>query len=150
MGAIFRGSKGERGMPEGDVIDIEQLRNKQDELTQQIQALSNEYARLTASAYADEQRFKLIEQQQGRHEEEIRQLKDSTRMMQLQFDQVMTKIDTLEMKLFSWLQQTQQDSVKERTTMQKSWMDIFKYTLSGTIIVIVAAIFMKGWLFPWK
>lgn len=135
-------------MPEGEVIEIEQLRSKQEELTQQLQGLSNEFARLTTAAYADEQRFKLIEQQTGRHEEEIRQLKDSTRLMQLQFDQVMTKIDTLEMKLFSWLQQTQQDSVKERTTIQKSWMDIFKYTLSGTIIVIVAAIFLKGWLFP--
>lgn len=135
-------------MPEGDVIEIEQLRSKQEELTQHLQNLSGEFARLSAEAVAAEQRFKLIEQTADRHDDEIRQLKDSTRLMQIQFEQVMGKIDTLEMKLFNWLQQTQKENAKERTTIQKSWMDIFKYTLSGTIIVIVAAIFLKGWLFP--
>jgi type II secretory pathway component PulM len=135
-------------MQEGDVIEIEQLRSKQAELEQQLQNLSGEFARLSMAAVADDQRFKLIEQKSDRHEDDIRQLKDSTRIMQIQFEQVMGKIDTLEMKLFNWLQQTQKESAKERTTLQKSWMDIFKYTLSGTIIVIVAAIFLKGWLFP--
>ncbi|MFK4167696.1 hypothetical protein ACI2LM_15765 [Paenibacillus lautus] len=135
-------------MQEGDVIEIEQLRSKQVELEQQLQNLSGEFARLSMAAVADDQRFKLIEQKSDRHEDDIRQLKDSTRIMQIQFEQVMGKIDTLEMKLFNWLQQTQKESAKERTTIQKSWMDIFKYTLSGTIIVIVAAIFLKGWLFP--
>ena len=131
-------------MPEGDVMNIEQLRTKQEELNQQLQGLSSEFARLSSAAYADEQRFKLIEQQTGRHDEEIRQLKDSTRLMQVQFEQVMSKIDTLEMKLFTWLQQSQQDSAKERTTSQKQWMQFLQFVLGGTIIAIVTYLFSKG------
>ncbi|OBA07813.1 hypothetical protein A9P44_00220 [Paenibacillus polymyxa] len=133
-------------MPEGDVMAIEQLHTKTEELTAQLQGLSAEFARLSAQTLSDEARFKLIEQTAGRHDEEIRQLKDSTRMMQLQFDQVMTKIDTLEMKLFSWLQQTQQDSVKERTTNNKQWFQFLTFVLGGTIIAIVTAVFVKGGL----
>lgn len=132
-------------MPE-EVLTIEKLRTKTEELTAQLQNLSAEFTRLTAQTLSDEARFKLIEQTTGRHDDEIRQLKDSTRMMQLQFDQVMTKIDTLEMKLFSWLQQTQQDSVKERTTSQKQWMSFLQFVLGGTVIAIVTAIFVKGGL----
>ncbi|PAF31849.1 hypothetical protein [Paenibacillus sp. 7516] len=127
-----------------EVLTIEGLRTKTEELTSQMQNLSSEFTRLSAQTVADEARFKLIEQTAGRHDDEIRQLKDSTRMMQLQFDQVMTKIDTLEMKLFSWLQQTQQDSVKERTTNNKQWFQFLTFVLGGTIIAIVTAVFIKG------
>ncbi|MEC0370900.1 hypothetical protein [Paenibacillus chibensis] len=131
-------------MPEGDVIGIEQLRAKQEELTQQLQNLSGEFTRLSAAAIADEARFKLIEQATTRHDEEIRQLKDSTRLMQIQFEQVMGKIDSLELKLFNWLQQSQQDSAKERTTSQKQWMQFLQFVLGGTIVAIVTYIFTKG------
>ena len=131
-------------MQEGDVIEIEQLRSKQEELTQHLQNLSGEFARLSAEAVAAEQRFKLIEQTADRHDDEIRQLKDSTRLMQIQFEQVMGKIDTLEMKLFNWLQQTQKENAKERTASQKQWMQFLQFVLGGTIIAIVTFIFAKG------
>ncbi|WP_338842063.1 hypothetical protein [Paenibacillus glucanolyticus] len=131
-------------MPEGDVIEIEQLRSKQEELEQQLHNLGGEFARLSMAAVADDQRFKLIEQKADRHEDDIRQLKDSTRIMQIQFEQVMGKIDTLEMKLFNWLQQTQKESAKERTTSQKQWMSFLQFVLGGTIIAIVTFIFAKG------
>lgn len=131
-------------MQEGDVIEIEQLRSKQAELEQQLQNLSGEFARLSMAAVADDQRFKLIEQKSDRHEDDIRQLKDSTRIMQIQFEQVMGKIDTLEMKLFNWLQQTQKESAKERTASQKQWMGFLQFVLGGTIIAIVTFIFAKG------
>ncbi|WP_340014639.1 hypothetical protein [Paenibacillus sp. FSL K6-1318] len=122
------------------------MRTKTDDLTVQLQNLSAEFTRLSAQTLSDEARFKLIEQTTGRHDDEIRQLKDSTRMMQVQFDQVMTKIDTLEMKLFNWLQQTQQDSVKERTTNNKQWFQFLTFVLGGTIIAIVTAVFVRGGL----
>lgn len=125
-------------------MEIEKLRSKQDDLEQQIQNLSGEFARLSMAAVADDQRFKLIEQTANRHDEEIRQLKDSTRLMQVQFEQVMGKIDTLEMKLFNWLQQTQKESAKERTASQKQWMQFLQFVLGGTIIAIVTFIFAKG------
>lgn len=129
-----------------EVLTIEGLRTKTDDLTVQLQNLSAEFTRLSAQTLSDEARFKLIEQTTGRHDDEIRQLKDSTRMMQVQFDQVMTKIDTLEMKLFNWLQQTQQDSVKERTTNNKQWFQFLTFVLGGTIIAIVTAVFVRGGL----
>jgi predicted nuclease with TOPRIM domain len=125
---------------------IQQVDTKTEEITAQLQNLSEGFARLSAQTLSDETRFKLIEQTTGRHDEEIRRLKDSTRMMQLQFDQVMTKIDTLEMKLFSWLQQTQQDSVKERAANNKQWFQFLTFVLGGTIIAIVTAVFVKGGL----
>ncbi|GIP02116.1 hypothetical protein J28TS4_05230 [Paenibacillus lautus] len=129
-------------------MEIEQLRSKQEELTNQLQNLSSEFARLSMAAVADDQRFKLIEQTANRHDEEIRQLKDSTRLMQVQFEQVMGKIDTLEMKLFNWLQQTQKESAKERTASQKQWMQFLQFVLGGTIIAIVTFIFAKGAFTP--
>ncbi|GIO63591.1 hypothetical protein [Paenibacillus cineris] len=131
-------------MPEKEVITIEELRSKQEELTQQLNNLSGEFSRLSAAAIADEARFKLIEQATNRHDDEIRQLKDSTRLMQIQFEQVMGKIDSLELKLFNWLQQSQQDSAKERTTSQKQWMQLLTFVLSGTVIAIVTYVFTKG------
>lgn len=117
-----------------------------DEVAQQLQGLSGEFARLSASAMADEARFKLIEQTSGRHDDEIRELKDTTRTIKIQFDQVMGKIDNLEMKLFSWLQQSQQDSAKERTTSQKQWIQFVTFVVGGTIIAIVTGLFVKGGL----
>ncbi|MGN7169254.1 hypothetical protein ACTHSJ_25655 [Paenibacillus cellulositrophicus] len=131
-------------MSEKEVITIEELRSRQDELNQQLQNLSGEFSRLTAAAVADEARFKLIEQTTNRHEEEIRQLKDSTRLMQVQFEQVMGKIDNLELKLFTWLQQSQQDSAKERTASQKQWMQLLTFVLGGTVMAIVTYVFTKG------
>lgn len=131
-------------MPEGEVVTIEELRARQEEISKQLQAMSNEFTRLAAESIRDESRFKLIEQQSERHETEIRELKDSTRLMQIQFEQVMSKIDTLEMKLFNWLQQSQQDSAKERTTSQKQWMQFLQFVLGGTIIAIVTYVFTRG------
>lgn len=131
-------------MSEKDVITIEDVQARQEEIRRQLQGLSAEFARLSAAAVADGQRFKLIEQQGERHEAEIRELKDSTRLMQVQFEQVMSKIDTLEMKLFSWLQQSQRDSAKERTAKDKQWMQFLQFVLGGTIIAIVTYVFARG------
>lgn len=119
-------------------------RQKVDELIAQIQHLSGEFARLSASALADETKLKLIEESIGRHEQEIRTIKDSTRQMQFQFDQIMLRINTLETNLFSWLQQLTKDGANERTTSQKSWMALLQFVLAGTIIAIVTYVFAKG------
>ncbi|MBU5672657.1 hypothetical protein [Paenibacillus brevis] len=131
-------------MSEKGVVTIEEIQARQEEISRQLQAMSTEFTRLAAESIADQARFKLIEQQGERHEAEIRELKDSTRLMQIQFEQVMSKIDTLEMKLFNWLQQSQQDSAKERTTSQKQWMQFLQFVLGGTIVAIVTYVFTRG------
>ncbi len=140
-------------MPSEDVIDIEQLRTQQDESNRMLQALSAEFARLSAQTLADEARFNLIEQNQKRHEEEIHELKDGARQNKLQYDQVIGKIDMMELKLFNWLQQLQQDnmkiqqaSAKERTANNQQWIKFSMFVLGGTIIAIVTALFVKGGL----
>lgn len=124
--------------------DERDTQERLDDVAHQLSGLSSEFARLSASAIADEARFRLVEQTLDRHDEEIRTLKDSTRLMQIQFEQVMGKIDTLEMKLFSWLQQSQQDSSKERTASQKQWMQFLQFVLAGTIVAIVTYVFTIG------
>ncbi|MDQ1233358.1 putative nuclease with TOPRIM domain [Paenibacillus sp. SORGH_AS306] len=133
-------------LPEGDVITIEQIRQQQEENMRQMQSLSSEFARLAAQTLADEARFNLIEQNQKRHDEEIHELKDGARQNKMQYEQVMTKFDTLELKLFNWLQQLQQDSAKERISNNQQWFKFLSYVLGGTIIAIVTAVFIKGGL----
>lgn len=133
-------------LPEGDVNTIEQIRQQQEENMRQMQSLSSEFARLAAQTLADEARFNLIEQNQKRHDEEIHELKDGARQNKMQYEQVMTKFDTLELKLFNWLQQLQQDSAKERISNNQQWFKFLSYVLGGTIIAIVTAVFIKGGL----
>lgn len=149
-------------MPEGEVVTIEELRAKQEEINRQLQALSGEFARMAAESIANQTKFQLIEQQGQRHEEEIRQLKESTKIIQIQFEQMMGKLDTFEMKIFSWLQQSQQDIVKERQQMQdtiaterlriqkesakerNNWIKFATYVIAATLAVAVMNWFTKG------
>lgn len=140
-------------LPEGDVNTIEQIRQQQEENMRQMQSLSSEFARLAAQTLADEARFNLIEQNQKRHDEEIHELKDGARQNKLQYEQVIGKIDMMELKLFNWLQQLQQDNIKiqqdnakERTSNNQQWFKFLTYVLGGTIIAIVTAVFIKGGL----
>lgn len=119
---------------------MEELAKRQEEMEQGIQALSNEFLKITENAYADQQRFNLIEQQTERFEAEIRELKDSTRVMQRLFDQLGNKIDSLDTRLFTWLQKTQTDSGKERMSTQKMWITFAQYIIGGTVFAIVAAL----------
>lgn len=91
----------------------------------------------------EKEKFIRLEQSVKTCDEEIRQLKDFSRPMQIQYEQVMSKIDTLEMRLFLLLQQSQHDSVNERTTNQKQWMQFLQFVLGGTIFAIVTYVFTR-------
>lgn len=130
--------------PEGGAWTIDELRSKTEELTQQLSAFSAEFTRLSAAAIADETRMKLLEETQRRHDEDIREIKVSTGAMKEHYTQILGRFDSLETKLFTLLQQSQIDSVKERTASQKAWLAFVRYVLGGTIIAIVAYIFAKG------
>jgi uncharacterized protein YdcH (DUF465 family) len=116
----------------------------QDEVIQQLQSLSAEFARLSAANVADDTRMKLLEETQKRHDDEIREIKISTGAMKEHYTQILGRFDSLETKLFTLLQQSQTDGAKERTANQRAWISLIKYVLSGTIIALITYVFTKG------
>ncbi|MNH43073.1 hypothetical protein D3C79_1048970 [compost metagenome] len=80
----------------------------------------------------------LLEENDHRHDENIKHIKESTIKMEIQFSAIMAKFDSLENKIFSLLQQANKDSGSER----KMWLDFVKYIIGITIGVIVANQFL--------
>lgn len=120
----------------GDVMPMQRL----EDVEKGLAALSDEFARIHAENISTHTKIKLLEESDHRHEENIKQIKESTIKMEIQFSAIMGKFDSLENKIFSLLQQSGKDSAAER----KFWMDMLKYILGGTIFAIVAYVFMGG------
>lgn len=119
---------------------------------EQIVAVQGEMLQAAQEYLAAQARIELLEKSSERHAEELRELKDLSRSLQRQYDRLGEKIDKLESKLFSWMQQMQRDnaemlqaaqemSAKERQNNQKSWMTFLQFVLGGTIFIIVAYVF---------
>jgi predicted nuclease with TOPRIM domain len=120
----------------GDVVPIQRL----EEVEQQLMGLAGEFTRLSAETLTANTKLKLLEENDHRHDENIKQIKESTFEMKLQFNAIMGKFDQLENRIFMLLQQSGKDNVQER----KFWMDLLKYVLGGTIFVIIGYIFLGG------
>ncbi|MEK4197067.1 hypothetical protein [Paenibacillus odorifer] len=82
----------------------------------------------------------LLKEKQSRHEEDVKQIKQSTIEMKIQFNEIMRRWDTLDSRVFQLLQQSQTDSKSER----KVFIDLLKYVLAGTIFAIIAFLFKGG------
>ncbi|MDF9845476.1 putative nuclease with TOPRIM domain [Paenibacillus sp. PastF-1] len=120
----------------GDVMPLQRL----DDVEQQLQGLAAEFTRLSAENVTANTKLKLLEENDHRHEENIKQIKESTIEMKVQFNAIMGKFDQLENRIFMLLQQSGKDNQTER----KFWMDLLKYVIGGTIFVIVGYIFIGG------
>ena len=127
---------------------VERLRK----VEEHIQAVQAEMLRAAQEYLAVQARIELVEKAGARHEKELRELKEISRSLQQQYDRFGEKIDKLESKLFSWMQQLQRDNAElikaaqtegalERQTTLKSWMTFLQYVLGGTIFIIVAYVF---------
>lgn len=103
----------------GGVVEVER---RLEDVEQQLQGLSAEFARMAAENLTANTKLKLLEENDHRHEENIKQIKESTIKMEIQFSAIMAKFDSLESKIFSLLQQSTKDSRAER----KLWMDMVK------------------------
>lgn len=88
-----------------------------------LSALASEFARLAAENVTADTKLRLLEENDHRHDENIKEIKSSTIKMEIQFSAIMAKFDSLETKIFSLLQQANKDSGAER----KLWMDMIKY-----------------------
>ncbi|OKP97770.1 hypothetical protein A3849_13780 [Paenibacillus sp. P46E] len=120
----------------GDVMPIQRL----EEVEQQLQGMAVEFTRLSAENVTANTKLRLLEENDHRHEENIKQIKESTIEMKVQFNAIMGKFDQLENRIFMLLQQSGKDNQTER----KFWMDLLKYVLGGTIFVIIGYIFLGG------
>lgn len=120
----------------GDVMPMQRL----EDVEQQLQGLAAEFTRLSAENVTANTKLKLLEENDHRHEENIKQIKESTIEMKVQFNAIMGKFDQLENRIFMLLQQSGKDNQTER----KFWMDLLKYVIGGTIFVIVGYIFIGG------
>lgn len=126
-------------------IASKELQDRLDAVEKQISGLQGEMLASTKEALSYAERFKLLEETNRRHEDDLRELKEATRGMQRQFELVLGKIDSLENKLFTWMQQLNKDSTKERQSTQKEWMRFLQIVLGGTIFIIVAYVFSEAY-----
>ncbi|WP_410512040.1 hypothetical protein PaeBR_18650 [Paenibacillus sp. BR2-3] len=113
-----------------DVVPIQRL----EDVEQQLIGLKTEFTRMAAENVTANTKLRLLEENDHRHDENIKQIKESTIKMEIQFSAIMAKFDSLETKIFSLLQQANKDSGTER----KMWLDFVKYIIGITIGVIVA------------
>ncbi|WP_151737326.1 hypothetical protein [Paenibacillus tengchongensis] len=132
-------SSGENGK-QGGTGGVGELDKRIEDMEYGLNAMKNEFVRLSGEALAADKRLKVLEENVRRHEEGLTQLKETTIEMKVQYSSIIGKIDSLENKIFSLLQQTGKDSAAER----KFWMDLLKYVLGGTIFVIIGYVFLGG------
>lgn len=134
-----------------DLISKE-LSKRQQRVEDELVLLQDEALKRAQELLTVLSRIELVEKAALRHEKELHELKELSRSLQQQYDRFGEKIDKLESKLFSWMQQLQRDNAElikaaqtegalERQTTLKSWMTFLQYVLGGTIFIIVAYVF---------
>ncbi|ACQ68989.1 MULTISPECIES: hypothetical protein [unclassified Exiguobacterium] len=80
-----------------------------------------------------------LEESDERHEEDIRNLYAHQAATKAYVEQILSKIDGLETKLFNALTTSQRNSVEERN----GWMEYTKYVIGATIGVVVLYLFQQ-------
>ncbi|MFS0727046.1 hypothetical protein ABC336_24745 [Paenibacillus sp. 1P07SE] len=135
---------------------MEQLNPKKSEqlqsMEEQLRGMQGELLQAAANYLVVSDKLQLVEEKTVRNTEELRELMSLANDLQKQYDRFGEKIDKLENKLFSWMQQMQRDNAElikaaqtegalERQTTLKSWMTFLQYVLGGTIFIIVAYVF---------
>lgn len=92
-----------------------------------------------AQTREQERRLSKLEDNDQRHEADIKQLYVHQEGTKAYVTQILNKIDQLETKLFNALTQATKHSQEERT----GWQEMIKYIIGATIGVIVLYLFQK-------
>lgn len=107
--------------------------------------------RLTTENKDIKRRLGTLEDNDKRHEEDIRHLYENQAGTKAYVTQILNKIDSLETKLFSLITQLtanqEKDRKAERTERSKTaqiWLDFSKYIVGVTIAVVIIYIFTGG------
>lgn len=116
------------------------LENRMEDVENRLSGMSDELMRFGAEHATFSTELRLLKEKQSRHEEDVKQIKESTIEMKIQFNEIMRRWDTLDSRVFQLLQQSQTDSKSER----KVFIDLLKYVLAGTIFAIIAFLFKGG------
>ena len=116
------------------------LENRMEDVENRLSGMSDELFRFGAEHATFSTELRLLKEKQSRHEEDVKQIKESTIEMKIQFNEIMRRWDTLDSRVFQLLQQSQTDSKSER----KVFIDLLKYVLAGTIFAIIAFLFKGG------
>lgn len=119
-----------------DVMPMHRLEDVENRLT----GMQDELMRFGAEHLNFSTELRLLKEKQSRHEEDVKQIKESTIEMKIQFNEIMRRWDTLDARMFQLLQQSQTDSKSER----KVFIDLLKYVLAGTVFAIIAFLFKGG------
>jgi chromosome segregation ATPase len=131
IGGVNQGGGADDVMPLHRLEDVEnRLIDMQDELMR----FGTEHLNFSTE-------LRLLKEKQSRHEEDVKQIKESTIEMKIQFNEIMRRWDTLDARMLQLLQQqSQTDSKSER----KVFIDLLKYVLAGTVFAIIAFLFKGG------
>ncbi|MEK3750073.1 hypothetical protein NYE25_17780 [Paenibacillus sp. FSL E2-8871] len=116
------------------------LENRMEDVENRLSGMSDELMRFGAEHATFSTELRLLKEKQSRHEEDVKQIKESTIEMKIQFNEIMRRWDTLDSRVFQLLQQSQTDSKSER----KVFVDLLKYVLAGTIFAIIVFLFKGG------
>jgi chromosome segregation ATPase len=116
------------------------LENRMEDVENRLSGMSDELMRFGAEHATFSTELRLLKEKQSRHEEDVKQIKESTIEMKIQFNEIMRRWDTLDSRVFQLLQQSQKDSKSER----KVFVDLLKYVLAGTIFAIIVFLFKGG------
>lgn len=108
------------------------------DVEEQLQSLAAEFARQAGEFATTQLTINFLKENDHRRELEVKQIKDSTSKMEIQFNAIMSRFDTMENRLFTIIK----DAGKERSASQKLWVDTFKFVVGGTIAVIASKLFL--------
>lgn len=116
------------------------MENRLEDVEKRLMGMQDELLVFSQEHYNFTTELRLLKEKQSRHEEDVKQIKESTIEMKIQFNEIMRRWDTLDARMFQLLQQSQTDSKSER----KVFIDLLKYVLAGTVFAIIAFLFKGG------
>lgn len=125
---------------QGGTGGVMSMENRMEDVENRLSGMSDELLRFGAEHATFVIELRLLKEKQARQEDDVKHIKDSATKMEVQFNEIMRRWDTLDARMFELLQQSQSDS----KAANKSWMDFTKYVIAATIGVIVAALFKGG------
>ncbi|MNI05811.1 hypothetical protein D3C73_587750 [compost metagenome] len=110
----------------------------------QLLGVRKELLIITKDTMKHQQQLKILEETDRRHQDELRELRATQEVIKSSVNQILSRFDSFESKVFDLLRQMQTDSATERKFSQKEWMTFVKYVLGGTIIAVVYQLFSRG------
>jgi chromosome segregation ATPase len=109
-----------------------------------VDDVTKEISRLNSENIEAKRRLEKLESNDDRHEKDIKALFINQEGTKVYVTQILTKLDTLETKLFTLLTNFGKDQKEDRQLDRKSWHDTVKYVIGATIGALIFYMFTKG------